>query len=116
MPHSNEEPIEHTDSHVGDVSIIDLDKIEDDDDDVTEIIDLVSPAKTIQYKKRMISQYLAENADEDEVQSNSVADVSNFAHDFGLSESFIINELNQFQIENSNVGIVMDEIVELLQK
>lgn len=111
-PEIIEEPIEDAN---GDISIIDLDKF-DDDDDVVEFVDLVSPEKAIHHKKRMIAQYLAEREAEQEVESNSLSDLPNFAHDFGISESFIIGELNRFEIDNPNVGIVMDEIVALIRE
>lgn len=107
VPKPIDEPIKDTD---GNISIIDLDQIEDDDDDVVEIIDLVSPEKTIHYKKKLIAKHLTET----EAKTDPMSDIS-FPHDFGMSESFIIDEFNRFEADNPNIGNMMDEIVAMLQ-
>lgn len=84
-----------------------MDRIDDVDDEVIEIIDLVTPKKTIHHKKRLIAQYLEEQ------QVETLADIS-FAQDFGLSESFIINELNQFAANNAGTTDMMDDIMAML--
>lgn len=102
-----DEPNENLDRNI---SIIDLDQIDDDSDDVVEIIDLRTPEKTKHFKKKMISTYLEEQAAAGFDSAMEAADV------IGLSESYIIEELGRFEAENPNIGGIMDELYALLSE
>lgn len=108
MPKPIDEPAENMD-----ISVIDLDQIDDDkDDDVVEVINLVTPEKVMHHKKKMIERYLTDK----EADADTLSDLSGFAQDFGVSESFIMEELNRFENDNSNAGTMMDELVAMLEE
>lgn len=50
-----------------DISVIDLDKIPDSDDDVVELVDLVTPEKkpARHFKKRILENYIDETKEND---------------------------------------------------
>lgn len=46
----------------------------------------------------------------------SSLDFSGFARDLGMSESFMIEELNKIEAENPNIGEIMNEVLAMLKQ